>query len=182
MEKDAQEGGVDVEAAVVSNEAQLSEFSHEIADTSAGCANLLRQHFLRYVGKHFLGFFLPAVPSELQKSARQPFLAGIEKLVDQVVFDPAVAFKHIRDEAVGKRTFNVEHADHLVFLNGEHKCPCERGGRLLTNRLTCQTPFTKKITWSQNCHNCFSANLVDNGEFHFAFLNVHDIRAGITLR
>ena len=100
VQDDFQEGRVDVEAAVVSNEAQLSEFSHEIVDTSAGCANLLRQHFLRYLGKHRLGYLLHSVASEYQKSASQSFLAGVEKLVDQVLLDSYVAFKQISDEVI----------------------------------------------------------------------------------
>src|ERR1700689_3473113 len=101
-----------------------------------------------------------ATLGELQKSACQTFLAGIEKLVDQIPLDPADAFKHIGDEAVGKRTFSVEHAHHLVSWNGEHNRRCERCRCLPTNRLTCQALFTKQIVWSKDCQNCFFANLV----------------------
>lgn len=85
MKDNIQEAWVDVETAIVTYEAQLSEFGHEIVDPSARCANHFREHSLRYFWQHLLGFFLQAVPSELQKSTRQPFLTGIEEVVDQIL-------------------------------------------------------------------------------------------------
>jgi len=46
---------------------------------------------------------------------RQPFLAGIEELVYQILLDSHVSRKHISDEAVGELVFLVEHTNHLVF-------------------------------------------------------------------
>jgi len=47
-----QDGIIDVNAAVVLKETQLSEFVHENIDPRPRRANHLRQHLLRYFGKH----------------------------------------------------------------------------------------------------------------------------------
>src|SRR5229473_7546614 len=113
VQDNTQEGIVDVDLAVVLDEAQLPEFVHEKIDSRPRCANHFRQHLLRYFGKHLLRFGFLAVASEQQKSPSQPFLARIEKLVDQILFDSDVPRKHIRHEAVGESMFSVEHANHL---------------------------------------------------------------------
>ncbi len=77
--------------------------------------------------------------------------------------------------------FGVEHARHLVFLDDEHGCGCDRGGRRHVVGLARKAPFPKKITCSQNRYNGFFAGLVDYRQLHAAFLNVHDILRGIAL-
>ena len=62
---------MDVKSAVVTNEAQLSEFIHEKIDPSARCANHFRQHLLRYFGNHLLRLGFLAVASKQQKSRYQ---------------------------------------------------------------------------------------------------------------
>ena len=78
--------------------------------------------------------------------------------------------------------FAVEHAKHLIFLNDAYGCGCNRGRSRHANRLARKAAFSKKITWSQNCHNGLFAGFIDHGELHAAFLNVHDIRCGVALR
>src|ERR1700692_1896696 len=53
-----QEGSVDMEPAIVFNEAEFLEFVHEKIDPGARCANHLGQHLLRYFGKHLLRLVL----------------------------------------------------------------------------------------------------------------------------
>ena len=125
---------------------------------------------------------LPAVAREQQQSARQPFLAGVEKLIDQILFDSDVSRQHVSDEAVGELVFPVEHANHLVFLNDEHGGRCNRGRSRHANGLARKAPFPKKIARSQNRHDGFFAGLIDHSKLHTAFLNVHDILRGIALR
>src|ERR1019366_7430367 len=93
-----QEGSVDVETSVVLNEAQFPEFIHEEIDSGARCPDHFRQSLLRYFGDYFLRLVLLAISREHQQSARQPFLAGVEELIDQVLFDPNVSSKQISDE------------------------------------------------------------------------------------
>ena len=52
-------------------------------------------------GTHADRLVLLAVARQQQQRARQPLLAGVEELIDQVLFDPDVARQHVRDEPVG---------------------------------------------------------------------------------
>ena len=90
-------------------------------------ANHLRQHLLRYFGKHLLRMARLAIAREQQQNARQAFLAGVEEFVYQVLLDLGVSCQHIGDEAVGELVFRVEHANHLVSLNDEHGGGRNRG-------------------------------------------------------
>jgi hypothetical protein len=102
VQDNTQEGIVDVDLATVLDEAQFPEFIHEKIDPRPRCANHLRQHLLRYFGKHLLRTAGRAITREQQKRAREPFLAGVKELVDQVLLDSDVPRKHISDEAVGE--------------------------------------------------------------------------------
>ena len=82
VQDNAQEGIVDVDLAVVLDKAQFPEFVHEKIDPRPRCANHFRQHFLRYFGEHLLSMARRAIARKQQKSARQPFLGGVGKLVD----------------------------------------------------------------------------------------------------
>src|SRR5712664_3121208 len=164
------------------NEAQFPEFVHENTHIGARCANHSRKHLLRYFENHLLRLGFLTVASEQQKSAGQPFLAGIEKLIDQILLDSDVPRKHIRHEAVGESMFGVEQANHLVFLNNEYRRGRNRGRCPHSDRLTCDSSLTKKVTWSQNRQDRFFADLIDDRELYTAFLNVHHARSGITLR
>ena len=69
------------------------------------------------LGSTFVRMAWRAIAREQQQSARQSFLAGVEELVDQILFDSDVSRQHISDEAVGELVFLVEHANHLLLLN-----------------------------------------------------------------
>ena len=90
MQDNTQKGIVDADLAVVFDEAQFSELVHEKIDPWACCADHLRQHLLRYFGKHLL-----------VGSARQPFLAGVKELVDQILLDSDVP---CQGRSSGRRT------------------------------------------------------------------------------
>ncbi len=171
-----------MDLAVVLDEAQFPEFVHEKIDPGPRGANHLRQHFLRYFGKHLLRMAARAVVCEQQQSARQPLLAGVEELVHQVLLDSSVSCQHISDEAVGELVFLVQHANHLVFLDEEHGGRCNRGRRRHANGPARKAPFPQKIALSKDRHNGFFARLVNNGELYTAFLNVNHTRSTITLR
>ena len=123
-----------------------------------------------------------AIPWEVHFESGQPFFAGVEELVYQVLLDSDVSRQHISDEAVGELVFLVERANHFVFLNDEHGGGCNRGRSRYANGLARKAPFPKKITRSKERHNGFFAALIDDSELHTTFLNVHDILRGIALR
>ena len=61
VQNDAKEGIVNVKSAIVVNEAQFLEFSHEEVYPGARRANHLRQHLLSYFGKQLLRLVLRAI-------------------------------------------------------------------------------------------------------------------------
>src|SRR3984885_15648386 len=100
VQDDTEQRVVYLEPAVVLDESQLLEFVHEKIDARARGADHLGQGFLRYLGHDPLGLFLLAVAGKQQQSSGQSFLAGIEKLVDQILFNPDVALQHVGNEPV----------------------------------------------------------------------------------
>src|SRR5580700_527464 len=84
VQDDTEEGIVHLNLAVVLDEAQFPEFVHEEIDSGPCCSNHFREHLLRHSGKSFVRMARRAIAREQQQSARQTFLAGVEKLVYQV--------------------------------------------------------------------------------------------------
>jgi len=146
------------------------------------CANHFRQHLLRYFGNHLLRLASRAMPREQRQSARQPFLTGVEELVNQVLLDSYVSRQHISDEAVGELVFRAERANHLGFLNEEHGGRRNCGRSRHANGLARRASFPEKIARSKDRHNGFFPGLIDNSKLYTAFLNVNDTLRGITLR
>ena len=123
-----------------------------------------------------------AILSEQQKSPSQAFLAGVKKLIDQVLLESYVPYQHMRQEAVGERMFSVKHANHLFLFDNEQSRRGDGDGHPHTNRLPRQASFAKEVAGAQNRHDRLFANLIYHGELHAAILNVQDRRSGITLR
>ena len=94
----------------------------------AGRADHLGQHFLTDFRHHVLGLVLLAEMRELEESASQPFLAGVEELVDEIRLDAGVAGEQERNEDVGEGVLFVQHAEHLLLLDSQHRGAGERGG------------------------------------------------------
>ena len=81
---------MDLKSAIVMDESQFPEFIHEKINTRPRCANHFRQHLLGYSEKHLLRWGFLAIASEQQKGPSQPFLAGVKKLIDQILLDSYV--------------------------------------------------------------------------------------------
>jgi hypothetical protein len=62
VQDNTQEGFVDVDLAVVFDEAQFPEFVHEKIDPGPRCANYLRQRLLRHIRNHLLRLVLHSIP------------------------------------------------------------------------------------------------------------------------
>ena len=80
-----------LQAAVVLDEAEFAEFVHEVADTRARGTDHLRQRLLADLRDDHLGLSGLAKIGQKQKQTGQPFLAGIEELVHQVLLDADIA-------------------------------------------------------------------------------------------
>ena len=181
MQDDTEEGIVDVDFAVVFDETKFSKFVHEKIDAGPRGADHLRQHLLRNLGEDLLRMFPCAIAGEQEQSAGQPFFAGVEKLVDQILLNPNVSPEHIGDETVGEFMFRVEHANHLAFLNAQHGGRCDGGRSCHADGLASEASFAKKIAWAKDCYNSLFASLINDGEFHSTFLDVQNMICGIAL-
>src|SRR5260370_5114723 len=166
VQDNPQEGIVDVDLAVVFDEAQLPELVHEKIDPWACRADHLRQHFLRYFGKDLLRLARRAIAREQEESARQPLLAGVKELVDQVLLDSEVPCQYVGDEAVRKLVFPVEHANHFVFLNDEDGGGCNSGRSRHANGLASNAAFPKNSTPSQNRAKVLFVGFSDHDKLH----------------
>jgi hypothetical protein len=76
---------VDLNLTAIANEAQSPEPVHEEIDSRAGRSHHLCQSFLTDLGDRNLGLSVLAEVSKQQKNASKSFLAGIEKLVNQIL-------------------------------------------------------------------------------------------------
>ena len=81
MQDNAQKRSVDVESAVVFNEAQFSELVHEKIHAGTRCADHLREHLLRNFGEYLLRFVFLAITRQQQQRARKPLLTGVKELI-----------------------------------------------------------------------------------------------------
>ena len=103
MEDDAQQRVVYMDlAAVVADEAEFAEFVHEKIHAGAGGADHLRQSLLGNFGQCLFRIAWGPIAREEQQSAGQALFAGVEELVDEVLFDADIARQHVGDEAVGE--------------------------------------------------------------------------------
>ena len=111
----------------------------------------------------------------------QPFFAGVEELVDQILLNPNISNEHVSDEAVGKLMFGVEHPYHLVFLYAQHGGGDDGSRSRDADRLASEASFSKKIARCEDRDNCLFAAFIDDSELHAAFLNIEDSVCWVTL-
>jgi hypothetical protein len=100
VENHVQQGTVNVQviSGVIINKAELAEPIHEEADARPGCAHHLRQSLLAQPrNRHFGHPFLAEVRHQ-EKDSSQALLAGIEKLINQVILIPDVPLQEVFDE------------------------------------------------------------------------------------
>ncbi|OFW24229.1 MAG: hypothetical protein A3H27_15745 [Acidobacteria bacterium RIFCSPLOWO2_02_FULL_59_13] len=78
-------------AVFVINEAVILELIHEMTHPRPGCADHMCQGFLIDSGKHSLGPVSLAKMCQQQENPSQTLFAGVEELVNQVLFVSDVA-------------------------------------------------------------------------------------------
>jgi hypothetical protein len=121
-----QERIVDFNFSIVADESEFAEFVHEKTDAGSGGADHFCQRFLIDIGNDGLRAALLSEIREQQEKSREPLLARIEQLVDQVLFNAAVPCQQICHEQLGKMW--------LVMKQGNHCFPRYRGSQALFHR------------------------------------------------
>jgi hypothetical protein len=81
--------------ATVVYKAQFPESVHEEADSRTGCAHHFCQGFLAQSGDRHFGHAFFAEMCHQEKHSRQALLAGIEKLIDQIILIADVSLQQV---------------------------------------------------------------------------------------
>jgi len=181
VKDDAEEGAIDLQAAVVFDEAELAEFVHEEIDAGAGGADHFGKHFLRDLGKDVFGFIFLAVAGEEKEGAGEALFAGIEELVDEIFLDANVAREHVGDEAIGEGMLGVKDANHFLLFDDEDGGGSDGGGGGDAVGLSGEAAFAEEVARAENGDDGFFAGFVDDGEADAAFLDVKNVGAEIAL-
>src|SRR5439155_14194704 len=108
VQHDTQERVVNLEAVVVVDEAELPELVHEEIHARSRRPDHFREDLLRDFWQHASRALRLAKTRQQEQRAGQPFFAGIEQLIDEVLLETAVPGEHVRDEAVGERMMWME--------------------------------------------------------------------------
>jgi hypothetical protein len=132
-----QQRTVNLHAAVVFNEPQIAEAVHEETDPRAGRPNHFRERFLADFGDYLFGFAFLAELRQQQENPGQPFFAGIEKLVNQILLNAGVACQKEADEYIGKRVLLVEYSHHFFLGDPEYGAFGNGGRSRLPDMLGC---------------------------------------------
>ena len=146
VENNVQKRAVDLQPAVVVNEAQLPEAVHEEADPRAGGADHFRQHLLTDLGNYGLGCAFLAETGEQQKDSGQSFFTRIEKLIDQVFFVTDVPGQQVGHEHVGQFMFPMKRLHHGLLVDSQNGAIRHRGCRTHAENLAGKRTFAEKVS------------------------------------
>src|SRR5882757_8865553 len=165
-----------MDSPVVVDKSQPSELVHKRADTRARRTDHLGQRFLADGWDDGLDLALLAEVRQQQKKARQALFAGIEQLVDHVLFGPGAPAQEIRDEQVGEFRFVAQRLPHDRALDAYNRALLHGRGADHALGLTVEASFAEKIAGSENCEHGFLATLGQDRDLDFSLL---DIKYGI---
>jgi hypothetical protein len=90
-----------------------------------------------------------------QKNSRQALLAGVEKLIDQIVLIPDVSLQQILNEHGRQFRFQTQRFHHRRLLNVEQDAVRHCDGRRHAGKLAGKTTFSEEIAFAQNANRCF---------------------------
>src|ERR1700730_1065658 len=159
-------------ALAIVNEAQLPEPVHDKVNPRPSCAHHLCQSLLTDFGNCNFGLSVLAEVSQQEKNASKSFLAGIEKLIKQILFVSDVPCQQKCHEHFGKRMFPVKHFHHGLLIDSHHRAIGHCGCGAQAERLPYKATIFEKITLVQNAYCGFLPPPRHNGELHLSFLYV----------
>src|SRR5436309_12002613 len=91
VKHDAHERAVDLEAAVVFDEAELTELVHEEVHPRPRGADHFGEHFLRELRQDALWRVLLSIACQKEQRPGETLLARIEQMVDEILLDADVS-------------------------------------------------------------------------------------------
>src|SRR6185295_3660969 len=104
---------------VVMDEPESSELVHEEADARPRGSDHLREYLLTDLWKNGLRRVVFAEMCQQEEHTSQSFLAGVEEMVDQVLFNATVALEEVRHEPSGEGWLRLQHSEHLLSCDAQ---------------------------------------------------------------
>jgi hypothetical protein len=111
IQHEVQQAFLNFQLAVVFDQAQLPKFVHENIHARPGRSNQPGKRLLIDLYGYRFQAKVVAIISQQQESTRQPHLAGIEQLVDQVRFNSSGPCQKMSEKVVGKLLVLVKQAN-----------------------------------------------------------------------
>ena len=102
-------------------------------------------------GRYARRLFLP-VSGEEQERTGEPLFAGIEELIDQILFDSDVAHQHVLEEPVGECWMFVQHPNHGALRDSQESRPHDGRRRPHAHRLPRQAALAQEIAGAEHGH------------------------------
>src|SRR5580765_173071 len=152
VQEDIQEGTMNVQAAVVLDEAELPELVHEATDPGPSGADHLRQDLLADLRNHGLGFPFLAEVGQQQQHPSQPLLARVEQLIDQVFLESHIAGQQVRHELLGEYRPLVEQRNHGLPVDSDDRRLRHRRRGRHTKGLAGERPLAKEVATAEQRH------------------------------
>ena len=116
-----------------------------------------------------------------KQQPRQSFFAGVEELVDQILFNPAIPGQQIGHEQFGKFWLLVERRQHGCLRYRGDQALFHRGRRRDAQRMAVHAAFAKELACSQNADYRFLALFRYDNNLDPALLNIEDRVCRISL-
>ena len=116
IQNEVQQAFLNFQFAVVFDQTQLTKFIHENIHARPSRSNQRRKRFLVHLYWYRFLTDVVAIIGQQQKSSRQPHLAGIEQLVDQVRFNSGGPSQKMGEKIVGKLLVLVKEPDYGLWL------------------------------------------------------------------
>ena len=112
-----------------------------------------------------------------EEHASQSFLAGVEEVVDQVLFNATVPLEEVPHEPSGKGWLSLQHSEHLLSCDAQDLTLRQRCSGGQSARLTVQTAFAEETASFQQCDDGLFTALGDDGQLEPAVVNKeHGVR------
>jgi len=135
-----------LDTAVVAYKTELAKAIHEEADTGPSRSDHVGQRFLRNRRDESFRFAGLAEFSHQKQDAGQPFLAGVEELIDEVGLGAHAAGQQELEEYICECRLLMHYSNHFISADHErrtgvhggsgcHTQPDDRGERLLPNKI-----------------------------------------------
>src|SRR5436190_3828082 len=173
---------MDVETAVIFDEAKLPETIHEETDARAGRAYDGSQGLLADLRDYVLRRPLFPEIREQEEGARKTLFAGVEELVYQILLDAIIAGEHVRQEELGELGLLVQRFDHAGFRDPQDltRTQCGRGRH--ADLLRGEAPFAEEQPGAEQSNHGFFAVAGRDSQADVPFLDVVDRVGRVALR